>query len=188
MLIVRGGALQWGGARNWFSRSGLRPSVAARAEFSRAPAYRLWFPSSREHLRKRHDEPYNAADIAAPDRFRPRTHRTPPAAAHAQRPSGRSNGACPSAGFADRPAAPARPAHRASASHSGSLRASLRRASRCVGAGDEACFDRGLRGRDLLRPFRRGEGGRHAAACGDGPGLRFIVLRACGRGTACSPI
>jgi hypothetical protein len=37
---------------------------------------------------------------------------------------------------------------------------------------------RGLRGRHLLRPFRRGEGRRGAAARADHPGLRFAVLRA----------
>ena len=42
---------------------------------------------------------------------------------------------------------------------------------------DEACARRSLRGRDLLRPFRRGEGRRGRAAAGHGAGLRFAVLR-----------
>ena len=38
-------------------------------------------------------------------------------------------------------------------------------------------LDRGLRGRDLLRAFRRGEGRRDAAAAGHGAGVRLAVLR-----------
>ena len=43
---------------------------------------------------------------------------------------------------------------------------------------------RGLRGRDLLCPFRRGEGGRGAAAAGHRPGLREPVLQSGRRGEA----
>ena len=50
---------------------------------------------------------------------------------------------------------------------------SLGRASCGAGAGDEARAHRGLRGRDLLRPFRCGEGRRDAAAAGHGARLRF---------------
>ena len=80
--------------------------------------------------------------------------------------------------------APARSADRASASDPGPLRPSRRRASRRAGAGDEARAHRGLRGRDLLRPFRCGEGGRDAAARRHGAGLRFALLRDGGRRAA----
>ncbi len=43
---------------------------------------------------------------------------------------------------------------------------------------------RGLRGRQLLRPFRRRERGRDAAARPDHPGLRFAVVRTGGRAGA----
>ena len=88
------------------------------------------------------------------------------AAPHAERPPGRSAGARRGARAARRPAAPARSADRASASHPGQLRPSLRRASRGARRRDEAGADRGLRGRDLLRAFRCGEGRRDAAAAG----------------------
>ena len=44
--------------------------------------------------------------------------------------------------------------------------------------------DRGLRGRDLLRAFRRGEGRRGAAAAGHRARLRLAVLRDGGRGAS----
>ena len=61
------------------------------------------------------------------------------------------------------------------------------RASGGAGAGDEACAHRSLRGRDLLRPFRRGEGRRDAAAAGHRAGLQFAVLRARRRRAICLP-
>ena len=73
--------------------------------------------------------------------------------------------------------APARSADRASASDPGPLRPSLGRASRRARRRDEARAGRGLRGRDLLRAFRRGEGRRDAAAAGHGARVRFAVLR-----------
>ena len=51
------------------------------------------------------------------------------------------------------------------------------RASRRVGARNEDGAGRGLRGRDLLRAFRRGEGRPDAAAAGHRARLRFAVLR-----------
>ena len=78
-------------------------------------------------------------------------------------PKGRQvdpRGARRSRGAAHRPAAPARSADRASASDPGQVRPSLRRASRGARRRDEAGADRGLRGRDLLRAFRRREGRR----------------------------
>ena len=110
--------------------------------------------------------------------------RPPPAAAHAEGPSGRSAGARRGARAAHRPAAPARSADRASASDPGPVRPSLRRASRRARRRDEAGADRGLRGRDLLRAFRRGEGRRDAAAAGHRARLRFAVLRHGRRGEA----
>ena len=56
-----------------------------------------------------------------------------------------------------------------------------RRASRRARRRDEARADRGLRGRDLLRAFRRGEGRRAAAAAGHRARVRLAVLRDGGR-------
>ena len=50
---------------------------------------------------------------------------------------------------------------------------------------DEAGADRGLRGRDLLRAFRRGEGRRDTAAAGHRARLQFAVLRDGGRRAVC---
>ena len=100
----------------------------------------------------------------------PRT-RPPPPAAH---PKGRQvdpAGARRSAGAADRPAAPARSADRASASDPGPLRPSVRRASHRARRRDEDGADRGLRGRDVLFAFRRGEGRRRRR--------RPITVRVC---------
>ncbi len=110
-----------------------------------------------------------------------RGDRPAPAAANPEGPPGRSAGGRGHRGAADRPLAPPRPSDRASASDPGPIRPSLERASRGAGGRDEAGADRGLRGRDLLRPFRRGEGRRDAAAAGDGARLRFAVLRHGGR-------
>ncbi len=82
----------------------------------------------------------------------------------------------------DQPA-PARSADRAPAPDPGPLRPSLRGASHGAGERDEACAHRGLRGRDLLRAFRRGEGRRDAAAGRHRARVRFIVVRACRRRT-----
>ena len=60
------------------------------------------------------------------------------------------------------------------------------RAHRRARRRDEAVADRGLRGRDLLRAFRRGEGRRDAAAAGHGARLRLAVLRDGGRRAICS--
>src|SRR5437879_615910 len=88
----------------------------------------------------------------------------PPARAHPQGPAGRPartrGGARPdrlapvAAGSADRAFAPG----------PGPLLPPVGGAFGRLGAGDEARTDRGLRGRDLLRPFRRREGGAGAAA------------------------
>ena len=102
-------------------------------------------------------------------------------AAHAQGPPGRPAGARRNARAARRPAAPPRSPDRASASDPGRVRPPLRRASRRAGAGDEAGADRSVRGRDLLRPFRRGEGRRDAAASRHRARVRFAVLRHGGR-------
>ena len=59
-------------------------------------------------------------------------------------------------------------------------------ASRGPGAGAAAGAGRGLRGRDLLRTFRRREGRRGAAAAGHGPRLRQPDLRACPARRSCS--
>ena len=59
------------------------------------------------------------------------------------------------------------------------------RASRRARRRDEAGADRGLRGRDLLRAFRCGEGRRDAAAAGHRARLRLPVLRDGGRRTVC---
>ena len=58
------------------------------------------------------------------------------------------------------------------------------RASCGARAGDEACAGRGLRGRDVLRPFRRGEGRRDAAAARHRAGLRLALVRDGGRRAA----
>ncbi len=109
--------------------------------------------------------------------------RTPPAAEDAQGPSGRPAGARRGARAARRPRAPARPLDRAPAPDPGPLRPSRGRAPCGAGAGDEACAHRGLRGRDLLRPFRRGEGRRQGAAAGYRARVRQPQLRH-GRGRA----
>ena len=100
----------------------------------------------------------------------------------AEGPPGRSGGARRGARAARRQAAPARPADRASASHPGPLRPSLRRASRGARAGDEAGADRSVRGRDLLRAFRRREGRRDPSPAGHGARVRLALLRDGGRG------
>ena len=61
----------------------------------------------------------------------------------------------------------------------------LRRASGGARGRDEAGAHRGLRGRDLLRAFRRGEGRRDAAAAGHRARVRLAVLRDGRRRTVC---
>ena len=78
----------------------------------------------------------------------------------------------------------ARPADRASASHPGQIRPHLRGAHGGARRRDEARADRGLRGRDLLCAFRRGEGGRDAASAGHGARVRLAVVLDGGRGAS----
>ena len=99
------------------------------------------------------------------------------AAPHAEGPPGRSARRSTRFARCSARAAPARSPDRAPAPDPGPLRPSLGRASRRARRRDEAGARRSLRGRDLLRPFRRGEGGRGRAAAGHGAGLRFAVLR-----------
>ena len=87
-----------------------------------------------------------------------------------------------------RPAAAARPADRASAPHPGQIPADFRGASGGAGRRDEARLRRGVRDRDLLRAFRRGEGGRARHRAADHPGLRFPDLRHAGRGKTAAGI
>ena len=129
--------------------------------------------------------PTRTASGSIDGRNRRRDPQTPPSGrgqaagrAPSQGPAGRRPGARRGARAARRPAAPARPADRAPAPDPGPLRPSLGRASRRAGRGDAPRPDRGLRGRDLLRPLRRGQGGRDAAAAADRPGLRQPDLRA----------
>ena len=73
---------------------------------------------------------------------------------------------------------------RAPASAPGQVPPHLQRTHGGTRRRDEAVDDRGLRGRDLLRALRRGEGRRGAAAAGHGAGVRLAVLRDGRRGTA----
>ena len=107
---------------------------------------------------------------------RVRAEETRPAP-HAEGPPGRSGGARRGARAARRPAAPARSVDRASASHPGPVRLSVRRASRGARRRDEARADRGLRGRDLLRAFRCREGRRGPSPARHGARVRLAFLR-----------
>ena len=108
------------------------------------------------------------ADSQAPTRRRPR--RDPQGSPG--RPHGPAGGPRP----ARRAAAPARPADRISPSDSRPLRLYFGQPSGRAGGRDEDGAGRGLRGRDLLCAFRRGEG-RPAAAARHRAGVRFTVLR-----------
>ena len=77
-----------------------------------------------------------------------------------------------------RPAAPARPPDRVPAPDPGRARPPLRGAPPRPRRGAAPRPGRGLGGRDLLRPFRRGEGRRGPAAAAHRPGLRLALLRA----------
>ena len=92
-------------------------------------------------------------------------------------PAGRAGGAGGDSRAAGRRAAPPRSADRASAPDPGPLRLPFREPSRGARGGDAPRHGRGLRGRDLLRPFRRGHGGREPAAAADGARLRQPDLR-----------
>ena len=111
----------------------------------------------------------------APPRSRPQG---PPA--RRQRP-GRSPRA------AGHPPAPPRPADRVPAPDPGQVSLPLGAPSAGAGRGDAAVAGRGLRGRLVLRPFRRGEGRRARAGAAHHPGLRFDQLHAGGRGEAVRP-
>ena len=111
----------------------------------------------------------------------PRVGTAQPPAADPQGPPGRPAGARRGARAARRAPAPARPPDRAPASDPGPLRPPLGRPPCRAGAGDEARAHRGVRGRDLLRPFRRGEGRRDAAARRHRAGVRLALLRDGGR-------
>ena len=71
------------------------------------------------------------------------------------------------------PASSSRSPHRVPASDPGSLSLSLGPASARALRGDAPAAGGGLRGRDLLFPFRRGEGGRDTAPAHDHPRLRL---------------
>ena len=114
-------------------------------------------------------------------RSRQRSRAQAPPREDAEGPPDRSGGARRGARAARRQAAPARPADRAPASHPGPLRPSLGRASRRARARDEARADRSLRGRDLLRAFRRREGRRDPSPAGHGARVRLALLRDGGR-------
>ncbi len=87
---------------------------------------------------------------------------------------------------ARRPAAASRPADRAPAPHPGQVPPDLGRASCRARRRDEAVVRRGVRDRDLLRAFRRGEGGRAGHPAAHHPRLRLSDLRHAGRRRSCS--
>ncbi len=89
----------------------------------------------------------------------------------------RRRGARCGARAARRRAAPARPADRAPAPAPGSLRPAVGRPPRGARGRDEPGADRGLRGRHLLSPLRRGQGRRGGAGRADGARLRRPVVR-----------
>ena len=76
-----------------------------------------------------------------------------------------------------RPAAPPRFADRISAPHPGPLPLDLGASLEGAMRGAASAPSSGLRGGDLLRPFRRAEGGRGPAPAHDHTGMRFHHLR-----------
>src|SRR5207302_544870 len=79
---------------------------------------------------------------------------------------------------AGRRSPPPRPADRAPAPHQRPLRLPVGCAPRRAGRGNAPRAGRGVRGGELLPPFRGGEGGRGAAACSHRAGLRLHRVRA----------
>ena len=86
---------------------------------------------------------------------------------------------------ARRPAAAPRSPDRAPASDPGQVSPDLGRPSRGACRRDEAVVCRSVRDRDLLRAFRRGEGGRARYRAADHPRLQFTHLRHAGRAKSC---